>query len=96
MIIYVTIHSLFYLVGLEFFRTILKPKMIGITPIMDYIPQKNASNIGSAWLDYMEKISGHKIYREQHMGPYYADGVNYETKTVYEYWGEKFQFYFVV
>lgn len=78
-------------VGLEYFRTRMnETTRIGITPNIGYIPEMKSSLVCSAWLDWTEKQTGRKLHREQHLGPFYADAVDYEEKTVYEFWGCNF------
>ncbi|KAI1308230.1 putative DNA polymerase [Halotydeus destructor] len=71
----------------ETFRAcMLKKEAIGITPIAGY-STRNCSMSGKAWLDGEEVRIGRKIEREVALGPYYADGFDRQTGTVYEFWG---------
>lgn len=71
---------------LEYFRTNLQEKKIGVTPINGYI-SCTSSNVCNAWLDLMERKTDTKIHREQRLGMFICDGINYDKKVVYEYWG---------
>ena len=78
--------------ALETFRARhLAPRTIGITPIEGYIAaaSKNCSIVGSAWLDYQEKLRNVRIIREKPIGVYFADGFDDTTEphTVYEFFG---------
>ncbi|KAI1289515.1 putative DNA polymerase [Halotydeus destructor] len=71
----------------EVFRTnMLKKGDIGITPIEGYTA-RNSSICGNVWLDGEEMRLGRPLEREAGIGPYYADGYDKATKTVYEFWG---------
>lgn len=75
-------------IGLEYFRANMSESTkIGITPIAGYIPEINSSFVCSAWLDWEQKKLGYRIDREQQVGPYKADGLDWKTNTIYEFWG---------
>lgn len=74
--------------GLEIFRAKILPssQLLAKTPLEGY-GGKRGSIVASIWLDYVQKCSRFKIYREYRLGNLYADGYCEETKTVYEFWG---------
>lgn len=78
----------FTLAGMVFenFRAAdLKENVIGVTPVDGYLETRKASAEGNAWLDLIVKKTGRNILREQHVGPYWADGL--DGKDVFEYLG---------
>ena len=73
---------------MEIFRScFLKPNTIAITPTCGYEPKRKASFIGTVWLDYIESKNNIVVRREEHIGPYYADGYHPDSNTVYEFLG---------
>ena len=72
--------------ALEFFKTILTPKTIGITPVGGYDSRKG-SIPANAWLDLIQIKENILIEREQKVGPFWVDGYHRTTKTVFEFWG---------
>lgn len=74
--------------AMETFRGLfLREKSIGICPLTGYFSKRKGSVIADAWIDWKEKQSGSKIYREKRIGNYYADGYEPITNTVYEFFG---------
>jgi hypothetical protein len=74
---------------MEVFKTnYLQPNQISIYPPNGYEPRRKISYIGSAWIDYIEYREKIAIKREIRIGRYYADGLNEESKTIYEFYGD--------
>ena len=73
---------------MEIFKTnYLKQNILAITPPNGYDPKRKMSYIGSAWLDYLEFTKKISIKREKRIGRFYVDGVNWESKTIFEFYG---------
>lgn len=65
---------------------VLGENKIGITPISGYSGRKS-SVVSNVWLDMIQKFEGKQIHREQRIGPYWADGFDNDSNTVYEFNG---------
>ena len=76
-------------VGLEVFRfNYLLENQLAKSPNKTYSNKYSFnSNIGNAWLDYLEKFHGLELHREYKIHKYYVDGYDSKTKTIYEFNG---------
>ncbi len=75
-------------VGLEYFRAkVLQENTIGITPIDGYIAGRHKSIKGNIWLDWLQRVSGKEIVREQRIGPFWADGYIPDERRAFEFLG---------
>ena len=76
-------------IGLEFYRTsYLQANTLGITPVAGYAKRIN-SMIATSWLSWIQARRPVDISPEHRLGPYFADGYDASSNTVFEFNGCK-------
>ena len=74
-------------IGLEFFRmAFLQENTLGITPVAGYSRRIN-SMVATAWLSWVQARRPATLSYEHRLGPYFADGYDAASNTVYEFNG---------
>lgn len=75
-------------VGMEVFKAkFLKPLELAVTPVNGYTNNRNYSLAAETWLDWIQKSRNITLKREFKIGPYYADGYEEKSRTVFEFFG---------
>lgn len=74
--------------SMQVFRAkFLKPETIAVIPSSGYVDKRNSSYEAEVWLNVLERKNNIIIQREVYIKPYYVDGMNAQTNTVYEFEG---------